>query len=72
MRKPEFGTYSADSSAWIVEGHGVDPDIEVDNDPAREYQGIDDQLNKAIELANEQIKNYKPLPPVPAAPDKSK
>jgi len=72
LRKPEFGTYSVDSSAWIVEGHGVDPDIEVFNDPAREYQGIDDQLNKAIELAKEQLKNYKPLPPVPPAPNKSK
>jgi tricorn protease len=72
MRKPEFGTYSSDSSAWIIEGHGVDPDIEVMNDPAREYQGIDDQLNKAIELAKEQLKNYKALPPVPLAPDKSK
>ncbi len=72
LRKPEFASYSADSSAWIVEGHGVDPDIEVDNDPSREYSGIDDQLNKAIEIAKEQLKNYKPLPPVPAPPDKSK
>jgi tricorn protease len=72
LRKPEFATYSADSSKWIVEGHGVDPDIEVDNDPSREYMGIDDQLNKAIEVAKDELKNYKPLPPIPAAPDKTK
>jgi tricorn protease len=72
LRKPEFASYSADSSAWIIEGYGVDPDVEVDNDPSREYMGIDDQLNKAIEIAKEQLKNYRPLPASPAAPDKSK
>ncbi len=72
LRKPEFASYSADSSAWIVEGIGVEPDITIDNDPSREYQDIDDQLNKAIEIAKEQLKDYKPLPPIPVAPDKSK
>ncbi|MCX7987058.1 MAG: PDZ domain-containing protein [Bacteroidales bacterium] len=72
LRKPEYFTYSADSSEWIIEGYGVDPDIEVINDPAREYLGIDDQLNKAIEIAKEKLKEYKPLPPIPPAPDKSK
>lgn len=72
LRKPEYFTYSADSSEWIIEGYGVDPDIVVVNDPAREYMGIDDQLNKAIEIAKEKLKEYKPLPPIPPAPDKSK
>jgi tricorn protease len=72
LRKPEFATYSADSSAWIVEGIGVEPDIAVDNDPSREYFGTDDQLDKAIAVAKEQLKLYKPLPPIPPAPDKSK
>jgi tricorn protease len=72
LRKPEFASYSADTSDWIIEGRGVEPDIFVENDPYREYLGIDDQLNKAIEIAKEQLKNYKPLPPIPVAPDKSK
>lgn len=72
LRKPEYFTYSADSSEWIIEGYGVEPDIVVVNDPAREYLGIDDQLNKAIEIAKEKLKEYKPLPPIPTAPDKSK
>lgn len=72
LRKPEYFSYSADSSEWIIEGYGVDPDIVVVNDPAREYLGIDDQLNKAIEIAKEKLKEYKPLPPIPPAPDKSK
>jgi len=72
LRKPEFASYSADESKWIIEGYGVEPDIEVDNDPAREYAGIDDQLNKAIEVVLEELKNYKEQPAIPAPPDKSK
>ncbi|MBN2746708.1 MAG: PD40 domain-containing protein [Bacteroidales bacterium] len=71
LRKPEFGTYAADGSSWIIEGYGVDPDVVIDNDPAREYQGIDDQLNKAIELILKEIKDYQPIPNPPAYPDKT-
>lgn len=72
LRKPEFASYSSEESKWIIEGHGVDPDIYVENDPAREYAGIDDQLNKAIEVILDELKAYKPLPPIPTPPDKSK
>lgn len=72
LRKPEFASYSADESDWIIEGEGVKPDIWLDNDPAREYMGIDDQLNKAIEVILEELKNYKALPAIPQPPDKSR
>lgn len=72
MRKPEFASYSADTSDWIIEGIGVEPDIEQDNDPYQEYMGVDYQLNKAIEVAKEQMKSYKGLPAIPTPPDKSK
>jgi tricorn protease len=73
LRKPEFASYSSEKSEWIIEGHGVDPDIVLDNDPYREYMGQDDQLDKAISVILEQVKtDYKPLPPIPQAPDKSK
>ncbi len=72
LRKPEFASYSADESKWIIEGVGVEPDIYVDNDPAREYDGIDDQLNKAIEVIQEALKNYKEIPDIPQAPDKTR
>lgn len=72
LRKPEFASYSADESKWIIEGYGVDPDIEIDNDPWREYQGIDDQLNKAIEVVLDELKSYKEQPAIPTPPDKSK
>lgn len=72
LRIPQFASYSAEKSEWIIEGYGVDPDIEVDNDPYKEYMGEDAQLNKAIEVILEQIKNYKGIPSIPPAPDKSK
>lgn len=72
LRKPEFASYSSEKSEWIIEGYGVDPDIHLDNDPYKEYIGIDDQLSKAIELIKEQMKSRKDLPAIPVAPDKSK
>jgi tricorn protease len=72
MRKPEFASYSSEGDGWIIEGYGVDPDIVIDNDPAKEYAGEDQQLNKAIEVILEDLKEYKGLPAVPEDPDKSK
>ena len=73
LLKPEFATYGAEGQGWIIEGHGVDPDIVVDNDPAREFAGIDDQLNKAIEVILEELKTKeKNFPPIPAFPDKKR
>jgi tricorn protease len=71
MRKPEFANTSATESEWVMEGHGVDPDIYIENDPAREYEGIDDQLNKAIEVIMGQLDQYAPPPERPEDPDKS-
>ena len=33
----------------LSKGYGVDPDIVVDNDPAKEYAGEDQQLDRAIQ-----------------------
>src|SRR6266850_747590 len=71
VTRPEFGTYGIDSQ-WIIEGHGVDPDIEVDNRDDLVVQGRDPQLEKGIEVVMEQIrKSPKTLPPVPAPPVKN-
>jgi len=73
LRKPEFAPYDTEGKNWIIEGRGVEPDIWVDNDPAKEYAGEDQQLNKAIELMEEELKNWpKELPPIPPYPDKIK
>jgi len=71
LRKPEFASYSSDKSEWIIEGHGVEPDIEVSNNPYDQYMGKDAQLQKAIEVIMGQLDQYKPIPPIPPAPDKS-
>jgi tricorn protease len=70
LNKPEFSRYSLDDK-WIMEGHGVDPDIVVDNDPHKEFTGTDEQLNKAIEVMLEELKTKeRNLPPVPTYPKK--
>jgi tricorn protease len=73
LRKPEYAPFDAEGKGWIIEGYGVDPDIVIDNDPAKEYIGIDEQLDKAIEVILEELKNYpQELPPIPPYPDKTK
>ncbi|NLL28733.1 MAG: protease [Bacteroidales bacterium] len=72
LNRPEFASYSIDDSSWIIEGFGVEPDIEVDNDPYEEFTGKDSQLLKAIEVLKEELKNYKPIPNIPVGPDKTK
>ena len=70
--KPEFAPYSKEGKNWIIESHGVDPDIVVDNDPAKEFHGEDQQLEKAIQVVQEEMKT-KPgqLPPVPPYPNRN-
>jgi tricorn protease len=69
---PAYAPYAADGSGFIIEGHGVDPDIVIENDPHKEYLGQDDQLNKAIEVALDLLKTQgKKVPPIPPFPDKS-
>ncbi|HJW31373.1 MAG TPA: PDZ domain-containing protein, partial [Saprospiraceae bacterium] len=45
---PSFRMYNPDGT-WFKEGHGVDPDIEVKEDPTALAKGIDPQIQKAIE-----------------------
>ncbi len=72
LRRPEFAPFD-EKGNWVIEGFGVEPDIVVDNDPAKEYIGEDQQLNKAIEVILEQLKDYKPPMEIPSEfPDKSK
>ena len=71
LRKPEFSRYDLEGRKWIIEGYGVRPDIYVDNDPAKEYAGIDQQLNKAIEVILQELKTKeKKIPPLPPYPVK--
>jgi len=67
----ESGAYGPEG-AWVIEGHGVDPDIVVDNLPHETFEGKDAQLQAAIDYLKEQIRlNPVTVPPPPEFPDKS-
>lgn len=57
---PTFRMYNPDGT-WFKEGHGVDPDIDVPENPAELAKGKDAQLEKAIQVILEELKNYKPV-----------
>jgi len=70
--RPEFAPYSKDGKDWIIEGKGVEPDIVVDNDPAKEFKGEDQQLERAIQEIQTELKTKRfDLPPVPPFPDRN-
>lgn len=67
----ETGVFGPEGD-WLIEGHGVDPDIVVDNLPHETFKGRDAQLEAAIKYLEEEIKkNPIPKPAAPKYPDKS-
>jgi tricorn protease len=67
----ETGVYGPEGE-WLIEGHGVDPDIVVDNLPHGTFQGEDAQLDAAIaHLLDRIAEDPRPVPPTPDYPDKS-
>jgi tricorn protease len=67
----EIGVFGPEGK-WLIEGHGVDPDIVVDNLPHDAYGGNDAQLQAALDLLKEQIrKDPRPIPSAPPYPDKA-
>lgn len=68
---PSYAPFAVDGSGFIIEGQGVEPNIEIANDPHKEYMGEDEQLNKAIEVILEKLKTEaKEIPAIPAFPVK--
>jgi tricorn protease len=68
---PEFATAST-SGQYVIEGHGVDPDIVVENEAAAVIDGKDPQLDRGIaEVLKAVDANPKKLPPRPADPVKT-
>ena len=73
ITRPESARYDLNSK-WVIENHGVQPDIVVENRPDLVVKGQDPQLEKAIELVMKEIEaNPEKLPPrppdLPAYPD---
>ena len=70
-RAPMMGVYG-DDGTWLIEGHGFDPDIIVDNLPHATFNGKDAQLEAAIEYLKKKIaEDPRAVPQPPAYPDKS-
>jgi tricorn protease len=68
---PEFGFASTDGR-WIIEGHGVEPDIEVENDPKSVIDGHDPQLERAVAEVMKKVREEpRRLPKRPAPPVKT-
>jgi tricorn protease len=65
---PSFGIYNTNGE-WIIEGYGVDPDIEVVDDPAAMARGEDPQLERAVAEVMKQLRQHPPRevkrPPYP-------
>lgn len=50
----EFGVYGPDA-IWLIEGHGVEPDVVVDNLPHATFKGSDAQLDAAVRYLEDKI-----------------
>jgi tricorn protease len=65
---PEFG-FNSVTGEYIIEGHGVDPDIEVEQDPIAVLNGRDPQLERSVqEVLRLMQQNPRTLPTRPADP----
>ena len=72
MWPPPRRTASTADGKWLIEGHGVDPDIVVDNLPHDTFSGDRTRSFKGIEKLEQEIKaDPRPVPPPPPHPDKS-
>ena len=68
----ETGVYGPEGE-WLIEGHGVEPDIVVDNLPHATFTGKDAQLEAAVRHLQELIaKDPVDVPKPPPYPDKRK
>jgi tricorn protease len=67
----ETGVYGPEGK-WLIEGHGVDPDIVVDDLPHATFAGDDAQLDAAVNYLQKQIKDDpRPVPKAPPHPNKA-
>ncbi|MEM6368747.1 MAG: S41 family peptidase [Myxococcota bacterium] len=66
----QYGVYGPEG-VWLIEGHGVVPDVEVFNEPHRTFQGEDAQLDRAVDDLLERLStDPRPVPSPPPYPDK--
>lgn len=69
VTSPNFAFWSPDGK-WDVENFGTPPDVDIDLDPKAWREGRDTQLEKAVEIALDQLKRNPPKAPQrPAYPN---
>jgi tricorn protease len=68
---PEFALANL-KGEYVIEGYGVDPDIEIENDPKSVIAGRDPQLERAVGEVMKKLTQPVKLPPRPADPIKNK
>jgi tricorn protease len=66
---PRYAIYGL-SGEWEVEGHGIPPDVMVEELPKDVAAGHDAQLERAVAVVMQQLKEHPvPVSPIPAFPD---
>ena len=69
VTSPDFGFFNPEGQ-WDVENKGTPPDVEVEMDPKSVHDGHDPQLERAVQVALEQLKQHPvPKPSRPAFPN---
>ena len=69
VTSPDFGFFNPEGQ-WDVENKGTPPDVEIEMDPKSVHEGHDPQLEKAVQVAMEQLKQHPvPQPQHPAFPN---
>ncbi len=66
---PRYAIYGLNGE-WEVEGHGIPPDVMVEEMPKDVAAGHDAQLERAVAIVMQQLKEHPvPVSPIPAYPD---
>lgn len=63
MAAPNRGFFNPQTGVWDIENHGVAPDVEVEQLPSAMRNGRDPQLEKAVQIALEELKKNPPVKP---------
>ena len=68
IRVPFFTSFDPKTGSWIIENH-VSILTSYRYDPVKEWNGEDQQLDRAIQEVMKELQNRKPLPGVPTPRD---
>jgi len=67
---PQSSGWGIDDGKWLIEGPGVTPDVEIDDEPAKMLRGEDPQLEAAVKHLLQEIEKWPQPPEMPVYPRK--